>query len=1287
MKNIKKITALILCIVFSVCSMCYTGAAPSAEFSVSGSFVTKSTSDGESTKKATVTFFEKNGVKFSASVTESGNMGSYEAKVPAGVYDIVIQKPGYLAYTVSGVRVSGRDISIPELAILPGDLNGDGKINTKDFAVFMRGFSTKPEYAHLRELADFDEDGTLNVTDLGAIKPNYDKSKENYEWTNIMKLQTDYRYDPLGIDYREPEFNWVMESTKRGEKQTAYRLGVATTYDKAVAGEFDVWDSGKIATDETHAYYGRNIGEGGTQALELMPKTEYYWTVTSWNADGREIPSPEIAKFETALFGDFGADNKWIEATDTYYKTEGTVEITLTPTSEKFGVNFFVGEDTSRYMWQFQLKDEGAHINPHYADANGWKITSSYTSGISKDISSIITEGSGAIGKPIKMRVFFAESGMLQTYINDVFAFEFEPQGTNKYMGKVYAHVSGSETGIINNVKFTDLNGKVILDGISDTTLSAPLFRRQFTLEQDIANVEKARLYSTAAGNQIMYINGQRASDDYMAPGKSKYTEVLYYQTYDITDKLLDGDNTVGAEVGHGWYNAGAVSANYGNNVALKAKLIVTYKDGTEQIIDTDSTWLGTLEGRTTTDKYYIGQYVDGGSIIDGWCENDNDHYKWVAVKATDTFKTSAGYTMSKKFVAENMEPVRNTEIWYPTSVTNPAENTFVYKFDQNIVGTSRITAKAPAGTEITIKYCEFLTGGMISGKEYNAHNGTDKYIFRGDEDGETVEFDLVYHGYQYLQIEGLPEALDFECVEGLVLTSDMDRTGQLETSNDKLNRYIENVLWSIKGNFVSTLTDCPTREKNTWTGDAQIFAAVASYYSNVYNHYRNFQDMTRHTQFKDGAIPELIPNMSGTSADGNATKTPSGWSDCIIVIPWEMYNQYGDITIIKDNYDAMKKWIDFVLTKKIYEDDNGTVVDKEAPEYIVDKKYVRIDGNYGDHLAHNNNKTGYGYKDQEYRSDVVWRETSYAEVGTAFTAYSCMILAEMAEEIGETEDAAYYRELHGKFAKAWRTNFVKEDGITCVSGGTSDADGSNYVAGEGSQTSYAFGLFFDLYETPEKKRAAAEKLSEIIEKDGYIQTVGFLGMNIIYPALGSNGQFDTAMRMMENESYPSLLNMVNNGATTIWETYGGGTMSRNHYVFGAPARWLYTDILGISHQYASGNEGFKHFELRPHYASYDDTSVTWAKGSFDSMNGLIESEWTLSDDRNTFTYKCTVPANTSATLSLPVENDNAYITEGGNDIALSEGVEYIKTEDGRKYYEITSGVYEFVVHNDIDAK
>lgn len=1296
MKNIKKITAILLCAIFAVCGINFTGAAAIPKYCVTGSFTTQSGQNQQSNKPVKVTFVEQSGVRIAANVEDNGKLGTYNAEVEPGVYDIVIEKPGYLTYRISGVRVNNRDIVIPQLGILPGDLNSDGVIDTKDLAVFMRGFSEKQEYAELRKLADFDEDGNLNVTDFGNFKLSFEAAKnskntDNYEWTNIMKLQTDYRYNPVGIDYTEPEFNWVMESTKRGEKQTAYRLGVATTYENAVAGNFDVWDSGKVESDSTHAYYGKINGADAKTAAVLAPKTRYYWTVSSWNVDEREIPSAEIAYFETALFGDFGNDNKWIEAQEQYIKNAGgIIEVDLTVTQGAFGINFCNSKDNERrYMWQIALTTtDTPQLRPHYYDG-GWKEIAKE----SKDLSEIFPSGQDAIGQNIKMKLVVG-NGIIKTYINDVFVSDYNlKESETPALGCVYGHTSSGETGVINGVTYYDSDGNYLADGGNVPELAASLFRKQFTLSQSLENVEKARLYATAAGNHIMYMNGKRAGNDYMAPGKSKYTEVLYYQTYDVKDKLLDGDNTVGAEVGHGWYNAGAVSASYGTNVALKAKLIITYNDGTEQVVDTDSTWEGTRDGRTTTDKYYIGQYVDGRKIIDGWCENNNDSAKWTDVSATDKFKSKQGYEMTDNFVAENMEPVRHLTSFYPTSVQNPKENVFVYKFDQNLVGTSRITAKAPAGTEIVVQYSEFLSGDggtTINDSSYNGHNGTDKYIFRGDENGETVEFDFVYHGFQYIQITGLSEALPFENIEGMVLTSDMELTGNLETSNEKINRYIENVLWSIRGNFVSTLTDCPTREKNTWTGDAQIFAAVSSYYANVFNHYRNFQDMTRQTQFADGAIPELIPSQSKTpAADGNQTKAPSGWSDCIVIIPWEMYNQYGDITILEDNYEAMKKWVDFIVTKKVYDESRDGELDTEQYYYIKDSTDVRLDGNYGDHLAAKNYGTGVGYYCNEYRTTQwVWRETSYPEMGTAFSAYSCKIITEVAKTLGKTEDIEYYENLHDRFAKAWRTNFVAEDGITCLSGGTSTKNAQGvyeYTPGNGSQTSYAMGIYFDLYETEEKKRAAAEKLAEIVKNDGYVQTVGFIGMNIIYPALGWNNQFDTAMSMIENESYPSLLYMVNNGATTIWETYAGGTMSRNHYVFGAPARWLYTDVLGIGHNYIDGNAGYKHFELRPNYSSNPDTSVTWAKGSYDSMNGLIKSEWKLADDRSTFTYNCTVPSNTTATLKLPVENENALVTESGKKISEVQGVKYVKTEDGKKVYELESGVYEFVVYNNID--
>ncbi|MBR2338108.1 MAG: hypothetical protein IKA63_01430, partial [Clostridia bacterium] len=259
-------------------------------------------------------------------------------------------------------------------------------------------------------------------------------------------------------------------------------------------------------------------------------------------------------------------------------------------------------------------------------------------------------------------------------------------------------------------------------------------------------------------------------------------------------------------------------------------------------------------------------------------------------------------------------------------------------------------------------------------------------------------------------------------------------------------------------------------------------------------------------------------------------------------------------------------------------------------------------------------------------------------------------------------------------------------DGYTCTSNGISTLNETTgeyeYTPGEGWITSYALGIYFDLFETEELKRKAAKNLATLMKKANYKQIVGFLGANTLYPALSWNGQFDTAMRIMENEEMPSLLYMINSGATTIWETYQNNNYSRNHYVFGAPCRWLFTDVLGISHQYDSNNAGYTHFVLQPHYASYESATITWVKGSYTARTGVIKSEWKLSSDRKTFTYKCTVPANTSVTLSLPVETANAKITEGGKDASKAEGVKFIEVKDGRAYYEITSGTYEFVVEN-----
>ena len=267
---------------------------------------------------------------------------------------------------------------------------------------------------------------------------------------------------------------------------------------------------------------------------------------------------------------------------------------------------------------------------------------------------------------------------------------------------------------------------------------------------------------------------------------------------------------------------------------------------------------------------------------------------------------------------------------------------------------------------------------------------------------------------------------------------------------------------------------------------------------------------------------------------------------------------------------------------------------------------------------------------------------------------------------LGNTEDEAYYKAESEKFAAAWRENFLEEDGFTCKTN---------------TQTSYAMGIYYDLYENDELKQKAANKLAELIRTGdssknipANSQAVGFIGYPILYYALSQNNNTDVAFAILEQTNMPSILYPVTQGATTTWEYYMKAA-SLNHFFPGCVASWLYSDLLGITHDYDAQNVAYKHFVLQPTYGG----SLTYAKGSYNSQNGIIKSEWKLSDD-GTFTYKCTVPANTTATLKLPVNSENAVITEGGKDIAYSEGVSFKGFENGRAIYEITSGVYDFVV-------
>ena len=1304
MKKLKKIISLLLTVIM-VSSTVHFAAFAKDTVTLCGTYTTVGKGENVSTPASVKAVNSDTGKSYSAEITEKDGKGYYCFELPSGTYDISICKRGYLEKSYSRLKLGNKDMLIPDTAILPGDLNSDGRVDTKDLAVIMRGMNSDEAYAVLRDNADIDEDGILNVTDIGYLKANYNKTSEEYGWINVMNLRTDYRNNPMGIDYENPVFSWILDSAKKDVMQTAYNIGVASSFEKAVLGEFDIWESGKITSGDTAIKYA------GTA---LSPQTKYFWTVSAYDNEGNEIPTSEIAEFETGLMGGFGEENKWITAplalsdsTDFTLEIKGNLHRNVRNNYSGMDISFspLCDEIGSRLRVILQISSNYSQLRV----VSGTEWNSYSTIAVQQNF---ITNPGAYYNTTDEITLkIVAADGKADFYVTGA-GFETETKimsATLAFSGKSFKKFG---TVMLEDTNFSDITscivtdngtGETIFNGIPRLIDHASLFRHTFTLDggKSASDITSARLYSTAAGSQIMYLNGERASDDYLAPGKMQHTSVMYYQTYDVTGKLTDGENTIAAEVGHGWYNAGAVGARYGNSTALRAKLVITYNDGTVQTINTDESWLSTREGHTYGDRFYNGHWVDGRKFIENWNANgcDTSSEKWLPVVASDTYTTDYGYTISENFVGENMEPVRCIEVLNPVSVNKIDSDSYVYKFPRNIAGTARITAKAPENTKMRIYYGEWTeSGGTVTDTQHLGQNGSDIYIFRGDSTEETVEFDFAFHGFEFIQIDGLTEPLDFSKIEGLVLTSDIEKTGTLETSSTLINKYIENTYNSVQGNFVSAIIDCPTREKNTWTGDSGVFSSAAGFNADVYHIYRNFQELGRASQGNDGGIGEILPPQVKPESTVN-TKTPALWGgDTLVMVGYEMFYQYGDISFITDNYNAMTKWVDFVFENKISTESEVPASDKERFNYIIDATDLRLETNYGDHLNYYNGKPGTGYRCLEDKTTTYsWYYTSHPEIATAYTAYSCMLISEMAQILADREtdtakkqqylfDAEKFSDYHSRLAKAWRTNFVKEDGFTCRSGGTSLTSAPyTYTDGEGSQTSYAMGIMFDLYESDEAKQKAADKLASLIEKDGYITTTGFPGIHILYEALTEYGHFDTAMKMMECTKQPSLTYPITQGASTIWETYYGTTNSRNHYSFGTATEWLYKYVLGIDHGYNSEDPAFRHFLLHPNYASYGD-SLTYASGELMTYSGKIKAAWKLSDDGKIFTYDIEIPANTTATLMLPVESEEAFITESGIPAEDAVGITYIKTENGKAYFEAASGAYSFKVDNTSDT-
>jgi alpha-L-rhamnosidase len=722
-----------------------------------------------------------------------------------------------------------------------------------------------------------------------------------------------------------------------------------------------------------------------------------------------------------------------------------------------------------------------------------------------------------------------------------------------------------------------------------DEARPAHLMRAEFTAD---GVIRRARLYVTAHGLYDLELNGAAASDELLAPGWSSYGHRLRYRTIDITPALRTGRNVLGAWLADGWYRGrvgfnGGVWNVYGTDIALLAQLEIEDAGGTRTI---------PLEWRTSASPIlatglYEGERHDARHEQHGWSQPEFDDSGWVpAVKLPRN-------TFTAQLEAPTGPPVRVIETIAP-KVIRRTDDSVLLDLGQNISGKLRFTAAAEPGTTIQIRHAEVLEDGELATRPLRSAASVDEYTF-ADRRPVTWTPRFTIHGFRYAEIRGLPD-LDADSVDALVIHSDMHRTGWFETDEPLLNRFHENVVWSMRDNFVDLPTDCPQRDERLgWTGDIQVFAPTAAYLYDVTGVLQNWLRDLAAEQSAAGTVPNFVPWIEcGFPADPAAV-----WGDAAVIVPWTLYRRTGDAGILREQWASMRAWVDqaFSLT-------NGT-------------------GHWGSGFQLGDWLDPAAPPDRPGDS-----KTDPYLVATAYLAHSARIVRNAALVLGDDLAAERYGETADLAVAAFRAHYVAPSGRI-----VSD-----------TVTALALPIAFDLLDGEAQRLEAGRRLAELVAQGDYLIQTGFTGTPIVCDALAATGHLDDAYHLLLRTEAPSWLYAVVMGATTVWERWDsmlpdgsinpGEMTSFNHYALGAVADFMHRVIGGISEL----EPGFRRVRIAPRPGG----GLQRAKARHDSPYGTIVSEWVR--DGRQMTVRVIIPAGVTAELDLPGRSGPALVVGEG---------------------------------------
>jgi alpha-L-rhamnosidase len=736
----------------------------------------------------------------------------------------------------------------------------------------------------------------------------------------------------------------------------------------------------------------------------------------------------------------------------------------------------------------------------------------------------------------------------------------------------------------------------------------AALLRFAFDVDRPVV---AARLHATAQGIYEAFVNGRRAGDAELTPGWTQYDARLQVQTVDVTASVDRGRNAIGVVLADGWFRGQTgitrSAEQWGDRLALLVQLHLVHEDGEVTVVGTGPGWRSST-GHVVAADLIAGERWDLRRLEPGWDAPAFDDTAW-----DDVAVVEHGFA---GLVDSPAPPVRRVEELVPVSVTRLDDHRQIVDLGQNINGWVRLTDLGPAGTTTTLTHGEWLgpDGDVTTDHLRPAVPFLPEPLPAGQVDqvvsagvpGEAFEPRRTTHGFQYVRIQGHPGDLTPDDVRGVVVHTDLRRTGWFTSSDARLDRFHEAAVWSLRDNACDVPTDCPHRERGPWTGDWQLFVPTAAFLYDVAGFSLKWLRDVAADQWPDGTVANMSPATRGEGREGPVAflNGSAGWGDAAVIVPWEMYRAYGDVQVLDELWPTMVRWLD--RTERLARDERhpARVVRRPAPapheRYLVDTGF-----HWGEWLV----------PGEEIDDFPAWVAADKGDVATAYFAHSARLMARIAEVTGRADDAVRYAELSEHARAAWQAEYLDPEGRL-----TPDI-----------QANHVRALAFDLV-PPDLRPAVAERLVELIRKADTHLGTGFLATPYLLPVLADTGHLDVAYELLLQDSEPSWLVMVDRGATTVWERWNGVSAegvpyeSLNHYSKGA--------VVSFLHRYTAGIElvepAYRRFRVRPRPGG----GLTHAEAAHESPFGRIESAWRLDGDR--FELRVVVPAGTQAEVVLP---------------------------------------------------